>query len=247
MTFKVSQLPIFLIVVLVFSVAAHAQSHEVKGFSARLGDKVINLPVPTGFEEVNQKFEYMKTRFEATEAPANEVLAGYLPVSDCELLRRGEAPLLTYYAKISVLRVAKETDISPEIYQQVVDSVRKNATKILDPDGPEMKELTRRVEKKLTEVNSAETKFDFSKPQNLGTFDVRENVFGMVMLITLDAEIAGKKKTTPMLSGTSILRTKERMLFVYTYRKYESKADLEILKELAKQWNDSILAANKSN
>ena len=233
-----------MIVVLLVTVPARSQSHEAKVFSARLGDKVINIPPPTGFEEVNQKFESMKTRFEVTETPLNQVLAGYLPTSDCERLRRGELPLLTYYAKVSVLRKAKEVDISPEIFQQVVEGYRKNATTLLDPDGPQMKALMKRIGKGLSEINSAETKLDLSKPQQFGAFDVRENVYGSMLLFVLDTEIGGKKAQSPMLAGTTILRTKERMLFVYTYRRFESKDDLELLKQFSKQWNDSILAAN---
>lgn len=245
MNFKVSQLLILMIVVVVFAVSAQAQPHEEKVFSAKLGEKVINLPTPNGFEEVTQKFEYMKTRFNATEAPANEVVAGYLPVSDCDLLRRGEKPLLTYYARVSVFRKAKELDLSPSTFQDIVDSVRKNMTTILDPDGPMMKDLTARIEKRLTDLNEAETKFDFSKPQSLGTFDVRENVYGTLTLMVIEAEVGGKKTTTPLLGGTTIMRVKDRLIYVYTYRKYDSNADLETLKQLAKQWNDSILAANK--
>ncbi len=101
-----SRLALLIVAVLLTTVAiAQAQEHEsrqaksspaksspAKSSSVRLGDKVILIPDPEGFEEGTSQFESFKQRVVATEAPQNDVLLAHLPVSDCELVRRGLTP-----------------------------------------------------------------------------------------------------------------------------------------------------------
>ena len=115
-SFRHSKFLIAASVLVVFSAIAHAQTPPTKPLSVRLGEAVIAIPAPEGFEEVTEQFEKLKTCFRATEPPENDLLGGYLPVSDCELLRRGQNALFTYYAKVGVLRIGREHLISPSYF-----------------------------------------------------------------------------------------------------------------------------------
>lgn len=244
MNFKVSQLLVGAAVLLVVSVTAQAQPHEVKVFSVRLGDKVIVLPPPEGFEEVSSKFESMKARFTELEAPDADMLGAFLPASDYELLRNGKPPSLTYYSKVSVLRSIRAETVSESVFNEAVDYFKKNQQTILDPDGSEMEKVLKHLEETVSKQESLKTKLDMSQPKQLGVSEARPNLHSSLILMTMNFDFEGKKTEVPLLVAMSFMRVKERIIYVITYRLYQARTDLEILKQLHKKWNDSILTAN---
>lgn len=249
MNFRVSQLPILAVVVLAISVGAQAQTHETqshqtKVYSVLLGDKVIALPPPEGFEEVTSQFESMKVRFAAIEAPDADPLGGYLPARDCQLLRGGQTPVFTYYAKVSILRVIRNEVHSVSAFAETIDYFRKNTQSIFDPGSDYIEKTLKHVEQELTKLDSKETKMAINETKNLGVIESRPNVYSVLMLMSLNFDIDGKQSQIPLLASLTFMRVKDRLLYVVAYRKYESKNDATILSQLSKKWNDIILAAN---
>ncbi len=244
MNFRSLRLLSVAVVVLILCVAAQGQSHETNVFSVKLGDKVIVLPAEKGFEEATSQFEAIKARFTTTEAAENDMLAGFLSSSDCELVRRGEKPLMVQYAKISVLRQAREQAMSKPTMDAIVQEFRKNGATLMDPDGPRMKALLKKIDEGLTRLDSKETKVEMTQPQNLGEFDIRPNVYGVMLLINLQYQQEGNATTIPVLAAMTYMLVKERVIFVYAYRRYSSSADVVTLKDFSIKWNTSILAAN---
>jgi hypothetical protein len=231
---------------------ARAQEHQpslpkgaVIGMPVRLGDKVILIPEPEGFEEATSQFESFKARTETTEAPQNDVLAAHLPAGDCELLRKGSTLTYNFFTKVSVMKTVRELPISPAEMAAGVDDYRKHVGAYLDPDGPMLKELEKRIEAGLTRLDAKETKIDFGKPQQLGEFEIRPDLNSFLMLITLKSNSGGTEQTIPMLATTSFVRVKERVIFVYCFMKYGSQADIDKIKKFATKWTNSILEANR--
>jgi hypothetical protein len=50
--------------------------------------------------------------------------------------------------------------------------------------------------------------------------------------------------TVPLVAGLSYVRVKQRLIYVYTYRRYNSATDVEVLRDFTRQWLGKILAAN---
>lgn len=182
---------------------------------------------------------------EATEASQNDMLLAHLPVSDCELFRKGSNPTYNHYTKVSVLRAGREMTVSRAMMQQLVENLRKNFGSYLDPNGSAMKDLERKVGQGLSELDSKQTTVDFNKPQQLGEFDSRPDINSFLTLVTVTVNAEGTVQKVPVLATTSIVRLKERILFVYTFMKYRSNADINTLKGFATKWTTSILAANR--
>ncbi|HKV34923.1 MAG TPA: hypothetical protein VJP89_11390 [Pyrinomonadaceae bacterium] len=230
--------------------AAQAQEHEsrpsqrAKTSSVTLGNQVVLIPNPEGFEEATSQFEQVKQRFSLTEAPENDMLFVHLPSSDCELLRNGSSPTYDLYTKVSVLRASRTLTVSSSMMAAAVTELRTQAATYLDPNGPKMEEMERLVERGLSQVNSQQTKIEFDKPQILGVVDNQPNVFSLLTLLTIKANVEGTDITVPMLTTVNYVRVKERLIFVYTFRRFQSKADVEPLKAFTKKWTNSILAAN---
>jgi len=235
---------------LLFAAASSVQAQDhaasrAKTSSVRLGDRVVVIPDPEGFEEATLQFERYRERLVATEAPTLDTLLGHLPTSDCDLLRKGSAPTYNHYTKVSVLRAGRELDVSREVMAQAVEGYRANVGAVLDPNGPEMKALVKKVEQGLSAVDSKQTTVDFSRPQQLGEFDARPDINSFLMLMTIKVNQAGAEATVPMLASVSFVRVNERLIYVYGFRKYKSAADMETLKQFATKWTSSIVAANR--
>src|SRR5437870_10313611 len=92
-----------LTIALAVSVSAQAQTRKTNNTSLlQLGDRVVVIPAPDGFEEAASQFEDVKARFTVTEDRGNDLLAIHLLATDCERLRRGESGPFNFYTKISV-------------------------------------------------------------------------------------------------------------------------------------------------
>jgi len=231
-------------ILFVMNVSAGAQARKADVATFQLGDQVITIPAPNDFEEAASQFESIKNRFTRTEAPANDVLAVHLPRADCEKLRAGEAGPLNFYTKLSVLRATRAIDYSFEQFETLVSEFRKTESQVLDINSPAMKETLEHLGKGLSELNKKETQVDISQPLNLGEFGTRPNVYSVMLLMNFKAQSSEGEVSKLIAAGMSFVRVKQRVLFVYTYRKYESKSDVETLRDFTKQWIGQILAAN---
>jgi hypothetical protein len=79
---------------------------------------------------------------------------------------------------------------------------------------------------------------------NLGEFDTRPNVYSVMLLMNFKTKIGDKEASLPILGGLSYVRINQRLVYVYTYRKYKAGADVQILQDFTKEWIGQILAAN---
>jgi hypothetical protein len=230
--------------VVLLNATAKSQEHSRKAFSVRLGDAEVIVPTPQGFEEASSQFEGVKANFSATESPDNDMLAVYLTASDCELLRQGKQPSMTFYTKVSVLKARRAAPFSTEDLAALGAEFRKSGAGIMDPNGPNMKAQLEHIEQALRSRNSATMSVDMSKPVNLGEFDVRPNVYSVLLIITFKIASSSGESSTPLLAGMCFTRVKDRLVYFFTYRKYQSKADVESLTTFTKKWITMILDAN---
>ena len=259
---KLKKPALILAAALVFLIGAsvQAQPHEAatsakraKTSSVRLGDKVVVIPDPEGFEEGTSQFPSIKALFEAIEAPMNDMLLGHLPVSDCTTLRNGGVIVFTRYTKVAVLKAAREIAVSDADMTDTVAEFRKNGVKMLEPDGPLATEVMRNAEKGLARLQSQEVGLDLNETQNLGEFDVRPNAYSVMLLMSLSIDSQGTKKTVPLLASLTFIKIRQRILYLNVYYKISSPEALKTefkpamaeVTQFAKKWVDQILAANQ--
>lgn len=218
--------------------------HEKNVVSLQLGNKVVRIPNPVGYVEVTAEFEPLKARFEATEPPQNELLLGYITTSDYDLLKSGKEAIFEYYAKIAVVRMAKERSLTREEFTAVVNYIRGNAPQILDEKSPALQSMFKQFDKQLSKEYSKDVKTKPIETTILGAFDQRPNLYSSMMLMTISREVDGKVATLPVLGTLNVLHVNDRMISVATYRGYHSNDDIAALKTFTTNWMNSILAAN---
>lgn len=227
-----------------FCVSAIAQTPKNEVAVFQLGAQATRIPAPEGFEEAVSQFEAIKKHFTATEAPDNDMLAVYLQRADCQKIRDGEFGPFNFYTKVSVRRAIREEDYPATRFVNLVSTFRKSGSEILDINGPTLKGVIERLDKSLSELNKQETQVDLSQPVNLGEFDTRPNVYSVMLLMEFKARSGDSEVSVPILGGLSYVRVKQRMIYVYTYRKYVTSDDVQTLRDFTKTWIGQILAAN---
>jgi len=231
-------------IVLVISPAAVAQTRKTNVTVFQLGNQATRIPAPVGFEEAASQFEKIKTHFTATEAPDNDMLAIHMSHADCQKLRAGAFGPFDFYTKVSIRRAVREQDYSAERFANLVTTFRQSGVQLLDMNRPAMKDIVKRLDKSLTELNQQETEVDLGQPVNLGEFDTRPNIYSVMLALNFKTTTDDREVSTPVIGGLSYVRVGQRLVYVYTYRKYSSAADVELLRDFTRKWVDEILAAN---
>ncbi len=231
---------------LLFLATASGAAQESKPVAAtfQFGNQVVTIPAPEGFEDAAAQFEKIRNHFTATESPGNTMLAVHLPSSECRKLGRGEVAPFTFYTKVTVAKTARESDFSAAQFASLVADLQKTAATLLDANSASIKQSEAHLGKSLSELNKEKVQVDFGQPVHLGVFDNRPNAYSFMVLVNLKVQSGNDEVVTAMLGGLSFIRVRQRLVFVYTYRRYESKADVETLREFTKQWIGQILAAN---
>jgi hypothetical protein len=227
------------------SASALSQTRKPKTTTVQLGTQQTKIPAPVGFEEATSQFENIKSYFTSTEDPGNDLLAVHLPRADCQKLRAGGFGPFNFSTKISIRKGNRERDYSPENFAGLVAEFRKSGAQYLDVNSPLMKAAVERLGKGASEMNQEETQVNLSQPVNLGEFDTRANVYSAMLLLNLKTQSADGELSVPILGSITYLRVGQRLIYVYTYRKFESQNDVLILRDFAKRWIGQILLANR--
>lgn len=170
-------------------------------------------------------------------APANNrLVAAFVLPAVLPALRTGTFPPLREYALIEVPRRAEFADVTPEIFQQIVDVVSKQFAGNLAGIVQEQQAAVNQELKALGNTNSV----TLQNPIPLGSFFSKGNAsgFGMIM------PVADKGSTVKMLMAMSVIRAHKRVIFAYLYTEYGGDSSVTWLRTVAEQWTDAIIKAN---
>jgi len=202
---------------------------------AKAGGVSLVLPAPPGdFIEVGDKLRSMF--FELLVPSSNRLLTAYAPPSKIDLIGKVKDPGLDSYGMVEVLRQAEYTDFMPDDFEEVVKALDTSLGKVaVEQVGDAMDEINLRLKQlggKPIEVGH---------PEMLGGFFREPDAAGYGMLIAIKHE----DKNVTLANGMAAIRIKQRLIFAYLFRKYESPETVALVGKDLRSWADSILAKNK--
>lgn len=216
---------------LVFGPRAVAADPVVKA-----GGVPLMIPGPTS-DFVESGDRVRTTLFELLVPSTNRLLSAYLPSQALSDLLAGKTTgTMDVYAMAEVPRRAEYTDCTPQIYAQVVKGLEPAMGK-LDPE---------KLGNLEEEINLHLKSFDIKRIQvgqteSLGGVFKKDDAAGFAMLMALKQ---GDQSTT-MAAGIALLRVKQRLVFAYLFRKYESPDTIGWVRKNLEAWADAILTRNK--
>ena len=210
---------------------AVAAAPEVKA-----GGVALALPGPPGdFAEAAYKLR--TTFFEVLVPSTNRLLTAYAPAQSLIELNGRKAPVeLDTYAMVEVPRQAEYSDCTPEIFEQILKTLGPSMGKF---DGKNVGALEEEINLRLKSLGT--TSVELGRPEMLGGIFQKTNASGFAMLMAFKQD----DHSTTMATGVAMLRVKQRLIFAYLYRKYESPDAVTWVRKNLEPWVDAILANNK--
>ena len=204
--------------------------------SYRAGLKNFAIPAPTS-DLVETGPDY-RVFAESLVPTNNRLIAAFIAPADLDaLLSKGEASL-NRYALVEVPRRAEFTDVTPDQFKQIADSV---ATQFGSTFNSSLKEQQDEINRRLKALNAKASDIALDKPVELGTLFNGPNAYAYGMIMPLTSNGTTKK----MAMGMIVLRVQSRVLFIFTYTEYKDESSVEWIRTLDEEWANAILQANK--
>jgi hypothetical protein len=200
------------------------------------GGVLLTLPGPNSdFVESGDKLR--TTLFELLVPSSNRLLSAYLPPHAISDLSAGKsAGAMDAYAMAQVPRRAEYADCTPQAFAQILKSLEPSMGKLpADKVGQVEEEMNARL--KSLDIG----RIEFGHPEMLGGVFQKDDASGYAMLMAMKQG----DHTTTMAGGFAVLRVKQRLVFAYLYRKYESPDTINWLDKNLEAWSDAILSKNK--
>lgn len=240
-------------VICAVSTAAAVQSQRPASSSVTLGDKVIVIPNPEGFEEASLQFERIKQVLATMQTSGADTLLLHMPASDCERLKTGSPPTFRHYTKVSVLKSRRESNSSNEDMAGFVAAWRKNGTIMFDPDGPLLKSTMEDLSRQISEAASKQIQYAVNSSQYLGEFDARPDVHSRMVFLTYTKDVAGTQTMRAVVASMTLVKIGPRIINVGVYRNLSSPEAVNTelrptvieVKQFTTKWVNEILAANR--
>jgi hypothetical protein len=209
------------------------------GQEFKAGGVALTLPGPTSdFPEVGDKLR--TTFFELFAPSTSRLLSAYVSAQVLSELSQGKAPAdldLGTYGMVEVPRQAEYANCTPEDFEKVLESAGPSfgASDVKRIDELALDELSARLK------SVGAKPIEVGRPEKLGGLFRKLDVAGFAMLATFKS---GDRGGT-MAMGCAFVRVKQRLLFVYLYRKYESPESVSWMRKNLETWCDAILAKNR--
>jgi len=220
-----------LAVLCLLAAAAFAQPPAAPEVKA--GGVALTLPAPADdFVEAGDRLR--TTFFELMVPSANRLLAAYVPSAALT----GSQPKAGFdvYAMVQVPRQAEYGELTADAFVEVKQSVGSAMGNFgSDKVAPFEEELNLRLKA------AGAKPLEIGRPEMLGAaFDKSDSV-GYLMLIAVKSGDTTKK----MVGGLAALRLKQRLVFAYFYRPYESEDSVLSAKKSLESWTGALLARNQ--
>lgn len=206
----------------------------VKIESFKAGGTPIKIPAPDA-DLIEVGYD-VREQMEIFVPSSNRLLCGFMREVDIPRFVKGEENfILPKYASVQVARQGEYQNFKTTDFKDLVVYVK-------DSLGAEMAAITEESEaefnRRMESMNLE--KISFGKPVQLGTFFSKDNTYSFGMLVT---NSDGKMSWT-MVIGTTFVRVKNRLLFVYIFANHKDDATIAMVRKTSEQWADAILAAN---
>ena len=232
------------LVTLTYTAAASAQTGpgSASPFDIfEIGSRLVRIPPPADFTKIGRQHGRILSVQEASEPAKNEIIAVHLPTDQLSRSKRDSDWQPDFFTKVSVSRVGRDEDITPESFLAVGSYIEKEFAKMTDPRGRSVLAEQHYASKNLSELLDRTTKLQRDQPVSLGVFDKSDQVHSTLALISLSAN----NRSYKFLGTVSFVYVNMRLIYVYVYKSDPVEEDIEMIREFTRNWTASIVAANQ--
>ena len=139
---------------------------------------------------------------------------------------------------VEVPRRAEYADITPQQFDQVTKNM---AASLGETATKKTGDVEDEINVRLKALGAKPLTIDH--PEMVGEVFRKTDAIGWAMLIGVKGP--DSDATSRMAGVLAVIRARQRILFAYIYRPYESPETIDSLRKMANSWTDQILIANK--
>lgn len=246
--FLVEQVKVMALFLIFLPFQSYAGTQSV---SVNIGEKTIHLPAPEGFFEVSHLSEAIRKFTETLTPPENRLLAVFVSgksfgqiMKDDSTWIKNNATLGDRYMLVQVFREDENKIISNLEFAQFKDSLKQKQLpfeKIKDRVGAIIKKAT----DEISHEHDIVLDFKYDKPVPLGVFMDKPDVVAFAVLMKTQKLLNRTSTVSFQVGGTSILKTKDKILFIYVYSNFDTVEDLDWVQAVSSRWVEQILLENQ--
>lgn len=239
---------VILLFLILISTQAFASTQSV---SVKIGNQEIHLPAPEGFFEVNHLSEAIRKFTETLMPPENRLLAVFVSgksfgqiMKDDSTWIKNNAALGDRYMLVQVFREDENKIISNMEFSQFKDSLKQEQLpfeKIKDRVGV----IIKKAADAISQEHDIFLDYKFDKPVPLGVFMDKPDVVAFALLMKTQKLLNRTSTVSFQVGGTSILKTKDKILFIYVYSNFDTAEDLDWVQAFSSRWVEQILLENQ--
>lgn len=210
-------------------------SRHLQTFKAGGIPIIIPPPIMEMSEVGYDKREFM----EVFVAPSNRLIAAFVLTKELPTLAAGaNNPMLSKYAMIQVPRRGEYMDCRESDFKEVTDGAKKTFGDVMSSS---MKDAEDEFNRRMKSLDLEEATISLNKPIQLGCLFSKKDAYGFGMIMPFS--MGGENMKIAM--GATLMRVKQRLLFVYLYADYKDENTVKWLRRITENWADAILKANK--
>lgn len=215
--------------------------------TVQLGSVKLVIPTPDGFVNVSG-YPSILEHFQSRVPAFNDLLVPYWPAEGVQKIISGESKDFDQFsnANVQIIKSLRENPTDKSYLAEVIAGTRKDGVKLLDINNPFMRKNIDDLEKKIAKQSKGTIEMDISGLEYLGEYDSTDNLFSMMLLSKMSITTGNEKKDAIVIGGASMILIKQRLLFVFIYKEFKTKEDIEILKAASRKWTSQIIEANKN-
>ncbi len=220
-------------------VEANLDEKETIDQSFLIGSVKIVIPAPLdGFVEIG---EINRDIMEVFVPDTNKLVCGFVMPDDLARMNEMDEDLvLDRYGLVQIYRETADQEMSEQDFEKIAlmfDELMKGEFgSILDKAS---NDLNQRLEDAGIDAQAS-----IKKPVNLGKLFTIKDASGYGFIMPYDLKMDGDDESLTMAAGISILRVKNRFMFLYLFDTYENAESIKWIDSTSESWCKAILKAN---
>lgn len=190
----------------------------------------VRVPAPQGWTNIFPTVYWLAEQIAQGEKSGNVAAAAFVPDEMAKKLIAGERPQVDLYAKMTVPYALLKVDVTPAMFAEFAASEAKKYPAQTEPEPG-----TATMNKRWGMLDT------IADGEVFLTHRTTPNLFTGLKLTTVTAE----GKVMRVLTSSSALNVKNRLILLYVYRPYTSPEDVDALLAFTEKWTAAVIAANE--
>jgi hypothetical protein len=207
-----------------------------------VGDTVLEVPDPPGFARVTPRMAALFQLAKHFVGPANEEFLSYIPESEVQKALNNEIPDLERRCSVQTAKTLIDISVSKSDFSRFKGQMKTEMDAIFKKVEEQTPGLVENVNKGITEQTGLDAALSLSQVIPLPPHEETDRTLALSQFGKVGArDEAGRPVSMVFACTATLVHVKAKVLFLYLYAE---ESGLEWSRTKAKEWADSIVAAN---